>query len=200
LLGDSVGGWIRPVSDREREEVSAYERQYRDGSDPRVLDVIDVPLIEPRRRLHQRENWLLDPNRYWVKIGEFPRSDVNSLVEVGDLWLNGHNTYNGLNDYVPVEAVDETSGSLKLIALKDCRLRVYSPGSAFGNPERRVQAIFAYRGTDYCLWVTDPVVESEYLARDDGVYTIGRSVLTVSLAEPHDDGRCYKVVAAVIGG
>ena len=200
LLGDSVGGWIRPVSNREREEVSAYERRYRDGFDPRVLDVIDIPLIEPKARLHQRENWLLDPDRYWVKVGEFPHGRVNSLVELGDLWLNGHRTRGGLNDFVPVEAVDEAAGSLKLVAVSDLALHIYVPGLAFGNPKRRVQAAFTYRGTKYCLWVTDPVIEDAYLAKDDGVYTVGRSALTVSLAEPHDDGRCYKVIAAVIGG
>ena len=54
-----AGPWIRPVSDRPTEEVSEYERQYQDGSDPRVLDVIDVPLIEPRPKDYQQENGCL---------------------------------------------------------------------------------------------------------------------------------------------
>lgn len=53
LLAESIGEWIRPISDREGEEVSVSERQYADGSEPRVLDVIDVSLIGPRARLHQ---------------------------------------------------------------------------------------------------------------------------------------------------
>lgn len=54
-------GWIRPVSNREHEEVSECERQYQDGSEPRLLDVIDVPLIESKPKGYQTENWLLDP-------------------------------------------------------------------------------------------------------------------------------------------
>ncbi len=142
----------------------------------------------------------MDPNRYWVKVGEFSHDRVDRLVDVGDLWLNGHSTYNGLNDYVPIEVVDKNSGSLRFIAVGDCSLQIYSPGLAFGNPKRRVQAIFTYGGAKYHLWVTDSAIEDAYLAKEDGLYTVGRSTLTVSLAEPHDDGRCYKVVAAVIGG
>lgn len=69
LAGGRPGGWVRPVSAREHEEVSEYERQYEDGSDPRVLDTMDVPLLDPRPRGYQQENWLLDPDQYWVKVG-----------------------------------------------------------------------------------------------------------------------------------
>src|SRR5690554_6295530 len=53
IVDGKPAGWIRPVSDRPHEEVSEYERQYADGSDPRVLDVIDVPLKKPRPQGYQ---------------------------------------------------------------------------------------------------------------------------------------------------
>ena len=66
ILSDGrIGAWIRPVSDRENEEVSEYERQYIDGSDPSVLDAMEIPLIAPRPKDYQRENWLLNPATYW---------------------------------------------------------------------------------------------------------------------------------------
>jgi hypothetical protein len=65
----SPGDWVRPVSDRASEEVSESERRYRDGTDPRVLDVIDVPLKNHHPRSYQVENWLLDPSTYWVRVG-----------------------------------------------------------------------------------------------------------------------------------
>lgn len=47
LVAGRRAGWVRPVSNRPGAEVSEYERQYSDGSDPQVLDMIDVPLLEP---------------------------------------------------------------------------------------------------------------------------------------------------------
>ena len=69
LLADgSPGGWVRPVSDREDEAVNASERQYEDGSEPHLLDAIDVPVRQARPKGHQQENWLLDPDRRWRRI------------------------------------------------------------------------------------------------------------------------------------
>ena len=81
LSGRRRVGWIRPVSAREHEEVSEYERQFEDGSDPRVLDLIDVPLLEPRPKIYQQENWLLDPDQYWRKAGRFVWEDLHGLAE-----------------------------------------------------------------------------------------------------------------------
>lgn len=67
--GKEAGNWIRPVSKRENQEVSEDERQYEDGSDPRVLDIVEVPMLRPTPVGCQTENWLLDPAKYWKKVG-----------------------------------------------------------------------------------------------------------------------------------
>ena len=45
--------------------------------------------------------------------------------------------------------------------------------------------------------MTDPVYERAYLAKPDGDYPIGVSILTISLGEPLNDA-CYKLVAAIL--
>ena len=94
-------GWIRPVSNREHEEVSECERQYQDGSEPRLLDVIDVPLIESKPKGYQTENWLLDPGGKWIKRGQVAWEDLDQLSDpVADLWTNRMRTFHGRNDKI----------------------------------------------------------------------------------------------------
>jgi hypothetical protein len=113
------------------------------------------------------------------------------------LWANGFKTYHGVNDRVPEEEADKLTTSLYLLSLGSISFRVFAPGAAFGNPKRRVHAEFDYGGASYALWVTDPVIEREYLAKHDGSYAGGSCYVTVSLGE-RDKGYCYKLVAAVI--
>src|SRR5688572_20697011 len=40
IVDSQLSGWIRPVSVRQSHEVSEIEREYRDGSDPQVLDIV----------------------------------------------------------------------------------------------------------------------------------------------------------------
>jgi hypothetical protein len=191
-------GWIRPVSGREHQEVSEYERQYPDGSDPRVLDVMNVPLTTPQPKGFQQENWLLDPAYYWERIDRFPWTGLARLVDrVAPLWVDGHNTFNGRNDKIPLTLVEKLRSSLRLVRVPRLTLSVLTPGEAFGNSKRRVQGRFVHHGSEYRLWITDPSYERTYLAKPDGDYEVGESFLTVSLGEPFKDA-CHKLIAAIL--
>jgi hypothetical protein len=190
--------WIRPVSDRPTREVSEREREYEDGSDPKILDFVTVPLIKPYPQGYQQENWLLDPKFYWMRHGRAGWDDLIRLEQLPQtLWVNGFRTYHGVNDRVPDEEAEKLSSSLTLIRVKALRLLVHVPGSAFGDAKRVVRAIFHYGDAEYALRVTDPTYERSYLARSNGTYGLGESFLTVSMGEPYD-GFAYKLVAAII--
>ena len=199
--GSKAGPWIRPVSRREGQDVSEYERQYEDGSDPRPLDVIDVPVIEhtgPEAASWQNENWLLDEERYWRKLGRISWFSLPALVDDEQpLWSDGSHTQHGKNDRVPFSGLTPLEGSLRLIEVEELALAVFAPTEAFGNRKRRVQGRFHHAGRAYALWVMDPVCERRHLAKLDGHYRLGRCFLTISLGEPFD-GYCYKLIAAVI--
>jgi hypothetical protein len=198
VIDGRPGDWVRPVSDREHQEVSEYERQYEDGSDPSVLDVIDIPLRGPVPGTYQQENWLLDPAYYWARRGEFPWEDLGAFTtDWSTLWLNGDSTYHGVNDQIPIHDADSLDTSLTLIYVSGVELNVFAPGEAFGNSKRRVQARFSYQGVEYRLWVTDPIYEREYLALPNGRHELGEAFLTISLGEPFRD-HCNKLVAAII--
>ena len=202
IKGQGPGDWIRPVSARENQEVSEYERQYEDGRDPRVLDIIDIPVLRrhPPQPLqeYQTENWLLDPNSYWEKAGVFPRHDLPELLDpVAPLWIDSQSTYHGQNDRIWLESADPVSDSLRLIHVQGLSLEVFKPGEAFGNSKRRVQGHFTHASKPYRLWITDPRYEREYLAKLDGTYEIGACYLTISLGEPLE-GWCYKLIASII--
>lgn len=119
---------------------------------------------------------MIDRDAYWSKVEKFGHDNLDLLTDApGSIWINGHHTSKGHNDYVTVEEVDKTDCSLKLIAVDGLQLHVYRPGVAFGNPRRRVQTEFSFSGLNYRLWVTDPLIETAYLAQADGVYTLGPS-------------------------
>lgn len=63
-LRRGYGEWIRPVSARPSEEISEEERRYENGQSAQILDVISVPMREPRPGAHQTENHLIDDDYY----------------------------------------------------------------------------------------------------------------------------------------
>lgn len=192
------GSWIRPISDRDNEEVSWEERHYRDGADPSVLDIIDIPLLDARPEGCQQENWLLDPEGYWIRVGRFPESNLDQLLDpVERLWVDGSSTRNGLNDRVLDSQGRTLRSSLRFIRVDQLAIYVFAPGADYGKRKRRVQGKFRHAGNPYELWVTDPLVEESYLRKGDGEYKLGACYMTISLGEPYGGAR-YKLIAAII--
>lgn len=91
------GEWIRPVSKRPSEEISWSERRYESGQDPQVLDIISIPMLEPRPDSFQVENHLIDDEYYWEKVDRANWQDVVAVVDAvpGPLWINGFSTWEG---------------------------------------------------------------------------------------------------------
>ena len=192
-----IGGWIRPVSARPSEEVSEYERQYEDGSDPQVLDVIDIPLVEASPKNYQQENWLLDAEYYWERVERIDSSQLDRLTDPdANLWVNSHSSYNGRNDRIPTSIANGLDNSLRLIKVSGMDIYVSQPGLAFNNPKRSVQGRFRYNGVEYWLRVTDPTYERRYLRLPNGNYDMEECFLTISLGEPYQ-GHAYKLIAAM---
>ncbi len=203
VLANAPGPWIRPVSARKNEEVSNNERQYSNDDEPHVLDIIDIPLTKHKPHACQTENWLLDPDETWMKVGQIGWAELQPYVEnPPTLWMNTRSTIYGENDEILQKDADKLSNSLVLIYIPTLELRVFALPEDWKGTKRRVQACFQYHGIRYALCVTDPVIEDDYKKRDDGMYRLGECCLCVSLGEPFKKNNgepCrYKLVAAVI--
>ena len=199
-MDGKAGLWVRPVSSRESAEVSLKEQQYSDRSTPQLLDVMGIRLLHAQPSYHQKENWILDSQRRWTKVGRFSWADLPELCDTPlRLWVNGYSTSRGENDKLPLDIAHQQSSSLQLIAIDSMEIEVLD----YSMYRRRVQGRFSYRGVDYWLWVTDPIYEEAYLAKANGTYPIGETYLTISLSEQflnqsRNAWECYKLVAGII--
>jgi hypothetical protein len=197
--GKRAGQWIRPVSVREGQEVSEDERRYENGRRAQLLDVINVPLIKHQPSGHQVENHVLADN-YWDPRGKATWAQVNALIDpyAADFWRDGGSTRFGLNDKIGELIAASMRSSLKLIRPDSFSLVVQREDGYEGRPSRkRVRGRFDYHGRTYILSVTDPLVEDDYLARNEGAYQIGSVLLCISLASVWN-GYAFRLVASVI--
>ena len=184
--------WVRPVSKREHEDLDARERRYRNGDEPKLLDLVEMLLLEPRPHGYQTENWLIDPKQRWKLVGSYSWDDLVKLVSYKrPLWIDGYNSQHGLNDHVPIPEALTLDHSLRIIHVPWLTIRVFK---VMYRPA--VQAEFTFAGSHYRLRVTDPAIEAAFLDTE-GQFELGESCLTVSLGMLFNDSG-YKLVAGVL--
>ena len=200
LFPDGTAAWVRPVSSRPGGELSDHDRRYKNGSDSRVLDKIRIQFREPRPHAFQPENHLIDENYHWERVGAASADEIAKLVEnvPSPLWVDGHSTYHGCNDKIPLNLCTGFASSLRLIRPKKTTIWVGTESGYQGAPgKRRVRALFEWSGMTYKLQVTDPQAEAKYLAGADGSYDLANAILCVSLGVLFE-GHSFKLVAAII--
>lgn len=190
--------WIRPVSNPVGGELSYNQYRYRDGTELRVLDIVDVSLLRPCPHRYQRENWLIDDDGNCKKVGRISWYDLHHLVDPPEpLWIDGYHSRNCANDKIPLFYADTLSSSLRLLYLDRLSLCTVTQIQPDGSSRRRLQGRFSYGSRDYRLWITDPIVERRYLGQLDGCLELRKCFVTLSLSEPFE-GHCYKLIAAII--
>ncbi len=196
-----IGRWVRPVSSHGHGEVSESDRRFSNGIDPKVGDIIEIPMLQPKPHLYQVENHLIDAERYWSLVRKATPAEIDMAIERNgrtSLWNISSSTRNGLKDRVLPSLVGEREGSLAFIEVTDLEIQIVVEGAQFNNPKRKMRGQFTHDRSSYRFAITDPVVEREFFLKPDGMYKVGRSALCISLGDVHDDGFAYKLIAGVI--
>lgn len=190
--------WVRPISNREYEELSLAEIRLKGRQPLNLLDIVRIPCKTKKPSQHQPENILIDDGS-WEKVDEFDPKLLDSICDhPKSIWLLGEH-----DDRVPVEYFDKfkSASSLFLIKPSDLFLRRTDYTDMNGVTKKKLRAVFSYNGKQYNFGITDPLVESQYKNKPESDYRIpgGKLYLCVSLGEPASwDNCCYKFVAALI--
>ena len=199
VLANGYGGWIRPVSARPTSEVWPSESRYENDASPKLLDTIDVPLLNPSPQHHQTENHVIDTTRRWAKKDALPWKKLENILDrPKSLWSNGeHTKYGGLNNCVSPQFAATFTDSLVLIRPGDFVVEI-GTRTWEGETKRTYYGNFTYNGTNHSLSLTDPSARSAFGAKSEGNYPLKDVYLCISLTELFEkDGRCHKLVAAI---
>jgi len=192
------GRWIRPVSSLECGTLYSRHMRYWLFCQPKVLDILEIPLEKEEWHLFQTENYRIDEKRKWKKTGRLHFNEVARYVDYPEtLWLNGFNSGHGKNDRIPDREIMRNHIRSSLFLIKPDFLRV---GLVEGYKGNQVRAYFKYNGVAYNFPVTDPVVEKEFkkTAVNSGcTMDCGGLFLCISLGEVFG-GNAYKLVAGII--
>jgi hypothetical protein len=201
----SIGTWVRPVSANGEGELSPSETKLAGSKQPAVMDFIDVPLSHHVGDPLQPENWLIDAGQRWRSVNVvYQRPGLELLVEEPkSIWLQKNERVDRVSpEYLRKAPPDQ---SLYLIHIPSIQAR-FEWNEWDGRYKQRRRALFAYRGLNYELNITDPEFSERYraqfpakgqLAKTFTVTPPNGCYLCVSLA-PEFNGYHYKVVATII--
>jgi len=202
LLVDGKG-WVRPIAaDTDHGQLLLRHFRLDDGSEPKALDLVRLPLTRAQPAPGQPENWVIGEERWVLKARPL---GPNLYPRLRDAITTGPVLLGSTQARVSAPAATQLTSSLALI--KPSKLQWYLKRDLYDRLQPRTR--FDLDGQTYDLPVTDPAWTSRILRRlsqgEPGFYPqekLGLSgdspvLLTVSLGEAFN-GYCYKLVAAIV--
>jgi hypothetical protein len=201
----TTGKWIRFISDDREcrtDEVTEKHMTYNNGQVAEVLDVIQIGCKEFNPYYYQPENYLIDINNQWLKLGT---ASINKILRIHPFETKEYlffDTYYKISDTLVKSLDEEDIYSLIFISVKNPIINVnVKPW----NGEKSVTMSFKYNSKNYRFFrITDEIFESEYYQYDYGNYTLfGNYGLVISLGESfawesnHSEQWHYKLIAKV---
>ncbi len=168
-----------------------------------ILDENDARLQFVKEKLEHRADegqslaFLQEKQRQFLEGVVVQDKEEPSTDRPSSLWINSDCTRGGINNCISSQEAATLQDSLVLIKPTDFVLEI-GPDPWTGTG-RKYRGRFKYKGTHYNLSVTDPAAMRAFGSQPEGDYPFGDVYLCISLTEPYQaDGRCHKLVAAVI--
>ena len=182
--------WVRPVSDAEDGTLTVSACRLDVGRQIQMLDVVRIPLREPRPAPHQPENWVVGDRRWQFVRAEnvgVIRETLDELAEQGPRLLGSR------GPSVAWHAIERDGLGTSLSIVRA------SPPRFIVNDRRRLRARFNHGGVDYDLSCTAIAEWASEAHRVGGFEPTRDWYLVVSLGEPWgENNRCYKLVAGAV--
>lgn len=191
----TTGEWVRPVSDLEDGRITASMRLI-DGTEPALLDILEIPLSEASSTAQNCENRSLLPGA-WKRVGQAQPSDILQYCNDSIILYNAERfvTMTHLKS-IPLPQ----RRTIQLVYAKEFSAR--SHPRARGGRSWKGSLLTSTKQALTNAIITDPVLIDRL---ENGDVPQTPCLITISLGMPHrpadgweGDAPCWKLIASAI--
>jgi len=191
--------WIRPISHLPDGSLEPRHYHLNDGSEARLLDVIDIHLDAKCARGCHPEDWLLS-DQAWSLVSRPLDLEAWKVLEAS--LSKTANVLDGCRDRISASVVKQRGVARSLTLVRPDDLWWWIRKSSSG---RKYRALFRQDRVRYDLALTDPAWLAPLKLLPEGLYEHSticggsppETLLTISLSEEFDRFH-YKLVAGVV--
>jgi hypothetical protein len=180
--------WVRPISKTDRSQIPESLSKHIS-----LLDIVEFSCttMDGVFNNFQRENVVLDENIPIVKIGEYPRKNIYSLIDNYDYDV----IFGNKGKAIPEDKACTISRTLILIRIVNYEINE-TPRHDYGFHTKK-NLVFKFNNNIYDLPITDPYFINAYDKNKSILSTTEKIFITLSLGAPYN-GWCFKLIAGVI--